>query len=108
MVLVDANVLLDILTADLIWSAWSREGLMRAADQGLAINPIVYAELCPAFRMEEELSAALAGWPLEYLPLPYEAAWLTAQAFAAYRQRGGVRTSPCRIFICAHMHRFRV
>ena len=94
MVLVDANVLLDILTADSEWTAWSQGELVRAAGDGLAINPIIYAELCPAFRAEDELNAALSGWPLQQLPLPCEAAWPAAQAFAAYRLRGGARTSP--------------
>ena len=103
MVLVDANVLLDILTADSAWSAWSLSELARVAEDGLAINPIIYAELCPAFRAEEELVAALSNWPLQRLPLPYEAAWPTAQAFAAYRVRGGTRTSPLPDFyIGAH------
>lgn len=35
MVLVDANVLLDILTADPQWAVWSAEKLA----QGLALNP---------------------------------------------------------------------
>jgi hypothetical protein len=34
MVLVDANVLLDILTADPEWMAWSAEQLERAVTQG--------------------------------------------------------------------------
>jgi hypothetical protein len=40
-VLVDANALLDILTADPVWSAWSQDAMMRAAADGLAINPII-------------------------------------------------------------------
>ena len=59
MVLVDANVLLDVVTADPVWSAWSQEELARRESEGLAINPIIYAELAPAFRAEAELTAAL-------------------------------------------------
>lgn len=81
MVLVDANALLDILTADPVWLEWSHGAMLRAAADGLAINPIIYAELAPAFREERELVAALADWPLQRLPLPYEAAWPAAQAF---------------------------
>jgi hypothetical protein len=41
--------------------------------------------------------------PVAWLPLPYEAAWPAAQAFATYRQRGGSRTSPLPdFFIGAH------
>lgn len=103
MVLVDANTLLDILTADPVWSHWSQGALERAAADGLAINPIIYAELAPAFREEKELALALADWPLQRLPLPYAAAWPAAQAFARYRSRGGTRTSPLPDFyIGAH------
>jgi predicted nucleic acid-binding protein len=103
MVLVDANVLLDLLTADEAWQAWSERELAAAARQGLAINAVIYAELCPAFRSEAELSAALAGWPLQRLALPYEAAWPAAQAFAEYRNRGGQRTTTLPdFFIGAH------
>jgi predicted nucleic acid-binding protein len=102
-VLVDANALLDILTADPVWSAWSQGAMMEAAAEGLAINPIIYSELAPAFREERELAAALADWPLQQLPLPYEAAWPAVQAFAAYRNRGGMRTAPfADFYIGAH------
>jgi predicted nucleic acid-binding protein len=44
--LVDANVLLDVITEDERWMAWSADALTEAAARGgLAINPIVYAEL---------------------------------------------------------------
>jgi predicted nucleic acid-binding protein len=77
--------------------------MMEAAPEGLAINPIIYSELVPAFREERELAGALADWPLQYLPLPYEAAWPAAQAFSIYRGRGGLRTSPLPDFyIGAH------
>ena len=39
MVLVDANVLLDILTADPQWAVWSAEKLEQALAQGFAITP---------------------------------------------------------------------
>ena len=103
MVLVDANALLDILTADPVWFEWSHDAMLRAAADGLAINPIIYAELAPAFREERELAAVLADLPLQRLPLPYAAAWPAAQAFAAYRRRGGTRSSPLPDFyIGAH------
>jgi predicted nucleic acid-binding protein len=102
-VLVDANALLDILTADPVWSAWSQGAMIEAKTDGLAINPIIYSELAPAFREESELAAALADWPLQRLQLPYEAAWPAAQAFALYRRGGGLRTSPLPDFyIGAH------
>ena len=103
MTLVDANVLLDVVTADRTWLGWSQGELARLAAGGLAINPIIYAELAPAFRTETELEAAFREWPLHRLVLPYAAAWPAARAFAEYRGRGGTRTAPLPDFyIGAH------
>ena len=94
MVLVDSNVLLDIFTNDPEWAAWSAEQLSACADRGLAINPIIYAELSPAFSAEGELEHILAGWPFERLELPYPAAFVAGQAFLRYRRSGGTRPTP--------------
>lgn len=80
MTLVDANVLLDLFTADAAWKDWSREHLKDAIlDGGGAINPIIYAEV----------SLAIAK-----LPLPYGAGFLAGRAYLRYRRRGGERRSP--------------
>jgi len=104
MVLVDANVLLDVLTDDPAWGEWSANALRDAYErEGLAINPIVYAELAPPYRTARGLDAQLAGWLLERLPLPYEAGFLAGQAFVRYRRQGGQRRSPLPDFyIGAH------
>jgi len=103
-VLVDANVLLDILTDDPEWRLWSEEKLLAVveADQA-AVNPIIYAELSAAYRTATELERALSGWPLQQLSLPYKAAFPAAQAFLQYRRKGGQRRSPLPDFyIGAH------
>lgn len=104
MILVDANVLLDVLTADAEWREWSETQLVQQVEtEVLAINPIIYAELAPAYRTAIELERALKGWPLERLALPYEAGFLAGQAFVRYRQEGGLRRSPLPDFyIGAH------
>lgn len=103
MVLVDANVLLDIITSDPKWFDWSAGRMERALAQGLAINPVIYAELAPGFRKMEELDAALDLAELERLPIPYEAAFHAGLAFVEYRRRGGDRRSPLPdFFIGAH------
>lgn len=49
-VLVDANVLLDVLTDDPQWYEWSAAQLDAcAARAGLCIDPIVYAEVSVGF-----------------------------------------------------------
>jgi predicted nucleic acid-binding protein len=104
MVLVDANVLLDVLTDDPAWRQWSEEKLLAAADSDeLAVNPIIYAELSAAYQSANELERALQGWPLQRLGLPYRAGFIAGQAFLRYRREGGTRRSPLPDFyIGAH------
>ena len=102
--LFDTNVLLDIATADPLWLAWSESQFRTAAAQGpVLINPIIYAELAPAFASAADLDRWLDPAVFQRLPLPYAAGWLAAQAFLKYRRGGGVRTSPLPDFyIGAH------
>jgi predicted nucleic acid-binding protein len=103
-ILVDANVLLDILTDDPNWRVWSEAQLLKAieTDQA-AVNPIVYAEIAGAYKSAVELNRALAGWPVQRLALPYEAAFPASKAFLRYRREGGQRRSPLPDFyIGAH------
>jgi len=104
MVLVDANVFLDILTDDPKWRPWSEEKFLAAieTDQA-AVNPIIYAELGAAYKSAAELERAISGWPVQRLPLPYEAAFPASHAFLRYRKEGGQRRSPLPDFyIGAH------
>jgi predicted nucleic acid-binding protein len=93
-VLVDSNVLFDILTEDRRWQSWSSAALRRGADDGrLVINPIIYGELCVGFATIEEADEALPPSVFEREPVPYDAAFLAAKAYAAYRKKAGTRTS---------------
>lgn len=81
------------------------EGQFRtAAAQGpILINPIIYAELAPAFATQADLDHWLDPAIFQRLPLPYAAGWLAAQAFVKYRNAGGTKTSPLPDFyIGAH------
>lgn len=104
MMLVDSNVLLDVLTDDPVWSAWSAEKLSERADSGpLAINPIIYAEVSIRFDEIEDLDEALPESHVRRLPLPWEAAFLAGKCFVRYRRRGGSRSAPLPDFyIGAH------
>jgi predicted nucleic acid-binding protein len=74
---------------------WSQGQLAAAADRGVIfINPIIYAELAPAFASAGELDRWLDPGVFGRAPLPYEAGWLAAQAFFKYRRGGGVRSAP--------------
>ncbi len=103
-VLVDANVLLDVMTQDAQWSGWSAKALMHAADRHrLVINPVIYAEVSIRYSRIEDLDAALPRTMFDREPLPYEAAFLAGKAFLAYRRRGGTKRSPLPdFFIGAH------
>ena len=102
--MLDSNVLLDIVTADPKWLAWSTDQFRRAAAEGpVLLNPIIYAELAPAFASQAALDRWLRPALFRRLPLPYEAGFSASRAFLAYRERGGTRTSPLPDFyIGAH------
>lgn len=103
-VLVDANVLLDVVTDDPDWFDWSASQLERCAAQArLCINPIIYAEVSVGFERIEELDDALPPSDFGRLPLPWEAAFLAGKAFLHYRRARGARRSPLPdFFIGAH------
>ena len=102
--MIDANVLIDVLTRDSTWFAWSSEALERAADRGvLVINPIIYSEVSLGFDRIEDLDAALPATFFRREPLPWEAGFLAGRCFLAYRRAGGSRRSPLPDFyIGAH------
>jgi predicted nucleic acid-binding protein len=102
--LLDSNILLDIATADATWLPWSSRQLRLAAAAGsVFINPIIYAEIAPAFGTSADLDRWLGADVFQRLPLPYSAAWLAAQAYIKYRRSGGARNSPLPdFFIGAH------
>jgi predicted nucleic acid-binding protein len=90
MLLVDTNVLLDVVTNDPKWAAWSQSRLDAAAlTQKLAINDVIYAELSLAFERIEELDAMIAKAGLGHEPIPRESLFLAAKAFLSYRRKGG-------------------
>lgn len=103
-VLVDTNVLLDIATEDPTWFDWSAAQLTKLANRdGLAINPLVYAELSVHYDTIESLEAGLSGYRFERLALPWDAAFVAGKAYKRYRVRGGSRRSPLPDFyIGAH------
>ncbi|HEY8367814.1 MAG TPA: type II toxin-antitoxin system VapC family toxin [Thermodesulfobacteriota bacterium] len=103
-VLVDSNVLLDVLTRDVRWYEWSSQAIARVGSESiLVINPVVYAEVSVGFLRIEEVDDALAPEVFRREALPWDAAFLAGKAFAMYRRRGGLRTSPLPdFFIGAH------
>jgi len=91
--LIDSNALLDILTADPVWSDWSTRQLGAASWRGpLCINDVIYAELSVRFDRIEALDNILAEIKLDRRPIPAPALFLAGKAYRRYRQAGGTRT----------------
>jgi len=103
-VLVDSNVLLDVMTGDPQWFAWSSRTLALCADASiLVIDPVVYAEVSIRFATIEELEDALPKSVFQRRDIPWEAAFLAGKCFVKYRRAGGRKTAPLPdFFIGAH------
>lgn len=100
-VLVDSNIIIDIITLDSTWAEWSGATLEQYPE--VKVNPIIYAELCYQLASSDELDQLLATLGIGYSELSKEALFLASQAYRAYRQRGGNKTSPLPdFFIGAH------
>jgi predicted nucleic acid-binding protein len=92
LILVDTNVLVDIVSDDPLWAEWSQRHLTIAAAQDeLAINDIVYAELSVRYETIEGLDAMLREAGLINAPIPRPALFLAGKAFHRYRSAGGKR-----------------
>ena len=104
MTLVDTNVLVDILTGQPNWRAWSVEMMDRQSGAGaLLITDVVYAELSPLFATAELLDAALADLGVSLKRIPPLALFMAGRAFEQYRRKGGPRsTLLADFFIGAH------
>jgi predicted nucleic acid-binding protein len=103
-ILIDSNVLLDVMSEDPQWFAWSAQALSEAADSArLVINPIIYAEVSVRYSRIEDLDLALPKAMIDREALPYEAAFLAGKCFLAYRRKGGTKQAPLPdFFIGAH------
>lgn len=102
--LVDANVILDIVTEDPIWFEWSSTALGECSEQGkLWINPIIYAEVSVGFSRIEELDEVLPPSIFHRAALPWEAGFLAGKCFLRYRKASGTKAAPLPDFyIGAH------
>jgi predicted nucleic acid-binding protein len=93
MTLVDSNVLLDVLTDDPIWFAWSTHHLDTASVLGpMFINDVIYAELSVRFAELSHLEMFLRTMRMTRRPVPGAALFLAGKVFQSYRQAGGIRT----------------
>jgi predicted nucleic acid-binding protein len=102
--LIDSNVLIDIISHDPTWEAWSQDALAEASETGiLVINPVVYGEVSVDFDTREALDAVLPEDDFVRADIPWPAAFLAGKCFETYRRRGGTKRSPLPdFFIGAH------
>ncbi|MGA1343396.1 MAG: type II toxin-antitoxin system VapC family toxin [Hyphomonas sp.] len=102
--LVDSSVLLDLVTDDPVWGAWSLRHLDAAAGLGpVLINPVVYSEVSVGYARIEDFDRLLADAGLPVAELPRSALFLAGKAFLRYRRTGGLRTGVLPdFFIGAH------
>src|SRR5262245_35021196 len=102
--LIDANVILDVVTEDPKWFHWSSETLAHCAETGkLWINHIIYAEVSVGFSRIEELDLALPQMVFRRAALPWEAGFLAGKCFLRYRKYSGKKIAPLPDFyIGAH------
>lgn len=103
MILVDTNVLVDVIHQDPIWLDWSLRELIKAQNQEILTNYVVYAELHTHNTAGPHIEAFLQNLGVQVLDLSRPAAQLAALAFRSYRQRGGTKTGVLPdFFIGAH------
>ena len=104
MTLVDANVLLDLVTDDPRWAQWSIAALEAASLRGpMQINDVIYAELSVRYQRIEDLDAFVEQAGLTQAPIPKAALFLAGKVFMDYRRSGGSRTGVLPdFFIGAH------
>ena len=102
--MVDTNVLLDLVTDDPNWAAWSLARLEEAALAGpTLINDVVYTETSIRYDRIEDLDAMLAQAMIEIVATPRAALFLAGKVFQRYRAAGGTRTGVLPdFFIGAH------
>lgn len=104
MILLDANVILDIWNDDPLWYQWSDFQLReQSVLDELAINPIVYAEISVLFATSQALDEKLENLGVIVIGIPRKAAFLAGKAFVQYRRQGGAKGNVLPdFFIGAH------
>jgi predicted nucleic acid-binding protein len=89
-ILVDSNVLIDLIEPDGAWRNWSEEAIL-AAEDSLAVNAVVIAEIARQFRSLDDELSFLDRLGAKRLPITDAAAFHAGKAHADYRASGGRR-----------------
>lgn len=104
MTLVDTNILIDVLSDDPNWRAWSVDRLEQRSRQGpLLINDVIYAELSSRFSTEDLLDKKVSELNVALQRIPKRALFLAGHAYERYRRTDGTRSGVLPdFFIGAH------
>jgi predicted nucleic acid-binding protein len=104
MILLDANIILDIWEPDPVWSQWSAVRMRELSVlHDLIINPIIYAEISVSFAASVTLDNKLKEMGVIVEDIPRLAAFLAGKAYARYRRQGGTKGNVLPdFFIGAH------
>src|SRR5258708_33400268 len=102
MILVDTNVVIDVSSNDPVWADWSQQQIEAGSKrQSLAINDIVYAELCVGYRRVEDVDSLIAGIGMAIDPIPRRALFLAGKPFNVIAALAEARPACCPIFLLA-------
>lgn len=101
-VLIDSNVIIDVLTENKEWFAWSAGQIEQLAESHqLYINPVIYTEVSIPFVQIEDLRSLMTVFVNS--PLTEEICFLAGKVFQKYRKNGGDKKLPLPdFFIGAH------
>lgn len=95
MILLDTNVLIDGFDSSARLHPWAsdliRTGLL---GEGVAINPVILAELCVGDLRPDTVAARLEALGIIILDLPSAASTRCAQAYAAYLENRRKQETP--------------
>jgi hypothetical protein len=84
-VLVDSNVLVYFWDATSVFHQWAEAAIQEEGENDiLAVNPIIYAELCLAVESAAALDRRLKEAAFERLDLPWSCLFSAAQAFGKH------------------------
>ncbi|WP_333606295.1 type II toxin-antitoxin system VapC family toxin [Novosphingobium sp.] len=88
MILVDANVLIDVFNRDPIWFEWSSLNLQRAVfGADLVINPVVVGEAAPWIGSFDDFGNIMTAMLIRTEPLSIEAGYLAGEAYQRYLEQ---------------------
>lgn len=91
---IDTGVVIAVLNPADPHHSWSARKLQYYKAQGPAIiSDIVYSEFCAGMPSQAAVDAVITRFGLERLRHSKSALFLAGQAFVAYRNRGGPKTS---------------